>query len=180
MGAVRVMTAPDLLEGHRYTGDLRRTFEEQERFSYDAIQKRIYVFRRMLQGSSKMLEVVDIMLFQQSVMYQFYPQNKTCVMSALHTPFQPIAVPSDAKFVTQMYAGGSSEPREGVLANVWSLTPQEGDISFLSYTDFNCVPLSEVSHRKGKGWIFATFMNLNKTIHDPSVFTPPPECSHLD
>ncbi|XP_043540979.1 ependymin-like [Chiloscyllium plagiosum] len=92
----------------------------------------------------------------QSIRYQFYPQNKTCVKSALRTPFQRIAVPSNATFVSQIYFGGSSEPREGVLTNVWMLTTGDSEYCFLSYTESNCLPLSEVCFSKDKSWVFAT------------------------
>ncbi|XP_072407074.1 mammalian ependymin-related protein 1-like isoform X2 [Chiloscyllium punctatum] len=175
--APKPCTSPDLLEGQRYIGDLKRTFGEEETFSYDAVQKRIYLYRSMWDASGKKLAVMDIMLFQQSIRYQFYPQNKTCVKSALRTPFQRIAVPSNATFLSQIYLGGSSEPREGVLTNVWMLTTGDSEYCFLSFTESNCLPLSEVCFSKDKSWVFATSFNLTKTIQDPSVFNPPSECA---
>ncbi|XP_067877577.1 mammalian ependymin-related protein 1-like [Heterodontus francisci] len=114
-----------------------------------------------------------------SIHYIFYPQNKTCVKYPLRTPFQRIEIPRNATFIAQMYIGGSSSPNEGVLANVWNGDLDTGSY-ILTFTEYGCLPLFEVHYNNETGWSSEVFLNLTKGISDPTVFTPPPECSHLN
>ncbi|XP_067877573.1 ependymin-like isoform X1 [Heterodontus francisci] len=171
-------SSPMLLEGQIILFDQSKFYEEWAKFSYDSIQERMSAFKVVFLGPDKNLQVREILLFQESIQYIFYPQNKTCVKYPLRTPFQRIEIPRNATFTAQMYIGGSSSPKEGVLANVWN-----GDIDaghyFLTFTEYGCLPVSEVFYSK-TGWISISFLNLTKGISDPTVFTPPPECSHLN
>ncbi|XP_048381171.2 mammalian ependymin-related protein 1-like [Stegostoma tigrinum] len=172
-------SSPDLLEGQK-TLFYESTIEAWEKFSYDAVQKRIFAFKTKWFPNGTKLETMEFLLFQESIRYQFYPQSRTCVKSDLHTPFQPIAIPSNATFLVQMYVGGTSGPQEGLLVNVWSVETGHGDPYILTFTAFGCLPMSINYHCKEKGWIVETASSMTTGISDPNVFVPPAECSELN
>ncbi|XP_048475698.1 ependymin-like [Rhincodon typus] len=124
--------------------------------------------------------MMEFLLFQESIQYQFYPHSRTCVKSDLHTPFQPIAIPSNATFLTQMYIGGTSGPQEGVLVNIWSVETGHGNPSIIIFSAFGCLPMSVNYYCKEKGWIVESTYGITTGISDPTVFIPPAACSQLN
>ncbi|XP_060711542.1 mammalian ependymin-related protein 1-like [Hemiscyllium ocellatum] len=170
---------PNLLEGQMLTVDPSKHFEMWSKFAFDGTHKRISTKSVLLMEKGVKISVYNFLLYKQNIMYQFYPQNKTCVKLPLRVPFLPIAIPRNATFVSQIYIGGSSAPREGVLANVW-----RGEIDTVQYvatfTDVGCLPVSEVVYTKETGWVTELFYDLTLGISDPDVFIPPPNCLKLN
>ncbi|XP_020374008.1 mammalian ependymin-related protein 1 [Rhincodon typus] len=170
---------PKLLEGRMATFNPSKQYEVWSKFSFDGIGKRIYAENLVVMDKGIKVFVWDFFLFKENVMYQFYPQNKTCVKNPLRVPFLPIAIPQNATFVTQLYIGGSSAPGEGMLANVWS--GEVGTVHYmLTFTEVGCLPVSELYYIKETGWVTEMFYDLTTGIHNPTVFIPPAECSHLN
>ncbi|XP_078393170.1 ependymin-like [Cetorhinus maximus] len=167
--------SPKLLEGQMSSFNMTKGTGEFAKFAYDAVQKRIYALTTALFGGEKG-QVVDIKLYQESVQYTFYLANRTCVKQPLQVPFEPIRVPDNAKFLSQMYVGSSASPREGLLANVWIV---EGDSGFcvMTFTEYGCLPLSFLYRgSKDSGLNLDSFVDLTYGISDPNVFKPPAEC----
>ncbi|XP_067831790.1 mammalian ependymin-related protein 1-like isoform X1 [Heptranchias perlo] len=170
---------PKLLEGNKVILDPSKPFLEFGRFSYDAVQKRVYFGKQVMIGVEKFISVEEFFLFEQAIMYRFHPQNRTCEKSALRTPFPEIAIPQNATFSGQVYIGGSSAPGEGVLANTWTFAIGD-DFYSLTVTEFGCLLVSVILQNKEGGWNLESFNNLTTGIKDPSVFFPPSECNNLN
>ncbi|XP_043538537.1 mammalian ependymin-related protein 1-like [Chiloscyllium plagiosum] len=170
---------PKLLEGQMVTFDPSKHFEMWSKFAFDGIQKRICTKSVLMMDKGVKISVYNFLLYKENIMFQFYPQNNTCVKTPLRVPFLPIAIPRNATFVSQIYIGGSSAPREGILANVWS-----GEINTVHYmatfTEVGCLPVSEVIYTKETGWVTEMFYDLTTGISDPNVFIPPPKCLKLN
>lgn len=144
-------------------------------FSYDAVQKRIYsLFVKITRGVPAE-PVITYFLFKQKVMYYFHPKIRTCVKYPLRVPFQPIAVPKNATFISQMLIGSSASSDEGLLVNIWGL---KSNVSYdsLTFTAHGCFPVSKLSDHKEAGWSIETFMNMTLGIRNPNIFQPPAEC----
>ncbi|XP_060711663.1 ependymin-like [Hemiscyllium ocellatum] len=174
--APKPCTSPDLLEGQKTVFDQSAELEGGS-FSYDAVQKRIFASKVTYFSNGTTLQEMEFLLFQESVRYQFYPESGKCVKSALHTPFQHIEVPSNATLIIQTYIGGSSDPQEGLLANIWNVETGDGVPYILTFTAFGCLPLSVNYYCKERGWIVESINGLTTGIRDPNVFIPPASCT---
>ncbi|XP_059811396.1 mammalian ependymin-related protein 1-like [Hypanus sabinus] len=166
-------TSPDQIEGMvsvflplQFTGDYGM-------FSYDAINKRFYSHFFLSKGEQTWQQV-DILLFEKSVMYLYFPQNKTCLKAPLHAPFQKFGVPKNATLLGPSSIGTLQVPGAGLLCNTWNGI-EYGVYYITSFTDYDCFPIYRVNVF-GKFWYSETYMNITAGIRDPTVFTPPPEC----
>ncbi|XP_051900897.1 uncharacterized protein LOC127586910 [Pristis pectinata] len=143
------------------------------KFSYDAVNKRLYSNLLMSRGR-KQWQQVNILLFQKSVMYQYFPNNQTCLKSPLGAPFRRFGVPKNATFLAQTYIGVPPFPGTGLLTNGW--TGSRDGVSYLmTFMEYKCLPNYQ-AFISTKGWFSESFYNLTLGIQDPSVFIPPPEC----
>ncbi|XP_078064012.1 mammalian ependymin-related protein 1-like [Mustelus asterias] len=143
-------TSPKLFEGQIYKSRLGKGSDDSVTFSYDANQKKIYCLKVKITAGVPGEPVVDYALFKQKVMYQFYPKNGSCVKYPLHVPFQPIAVPQNATFLSQMYLGSSDVPAEGLLVNAWGVKSDTG-YEVLTFTGHGCLPVSILSGNQETG-----------------------------
>ncbi|XP_066574953.1 ependymin [Amia ocellicauda] len=140
-------------------------------FSYDGLLKR---FRLLANATGATQDT--LLLFRERVQYRIFYQNQTCVRSALDTPFRPLEVPPDAQFLNQLVFGGSSRPGEGVLVNQWmGKVPETQGTYFSHFTQFGCLPISEVYYTPKSNWLI-TYFDIVSGIRDPNVFIPPPFC----
>nr|XP_014339930.1 PREDICTED: ependymin-like [Latimeria chalumnae] len=113
-----------------------------------------------------------------STMYTINQETKSCSKTRLETPFKKIEVPKDAEFVSQLVIGGSSDPREGLLVNIWKGTEREfGGYYQVTVTEFGCLPLSTLYYSEKTGWVLTSLFNLSEGIEDPNVFIPPSFCN---
>uniref|UniRef100_UPI00398F2E8A ependymin-like n=1 Tax=Pristiophorus japonicus TaxID=55135 RepID=UPI00398F2E8A len=169
---------PPLLEGEMAVLHLIKNNGWIGRFAYDSIGKRMY-FDRSSFGMNRTLNELNILLFNESVGYRFYPDNRTCVKYPLLVPFTKFSIPRNATFGGKVYLGTSSVPAAGLLVSFWR-SKVHGEFSQLTVTESGCVPVSELSNTKELGWVIESYFNLSLGISDPNVFVPPPECSHLN
>ncbi|KAJ8348401.1 hypothetical protein SKAU_G00269900 [Synaphobranchus kaupii] len=147
-----------------------------ERFTYDALGKRI---RARVQGTNHNHSFhVDILaLFQEGVVYEISYRNQTCKKSALKAPFQPIQIPQNATFQAQVIIGSSSGPGQGLLVNNWfGDIPEQKAKYFLTFTEFGCLPITNLYNSEQTGWILTSFFDLVIGIEDPEDFIPPDFC----
>ncbi|XP_072345518.1 ependymin-1-like isoform X2 [Scyliorhinus torazame] len=166
---------PKLLEGQEYLVNPMKGQTESMSFSYDAIQKRVYVARVAFTGSAMADPVLDYLLYNEAVIYQFYPKNGSCVKYPLHDPFRSFAIPKNATFVGQIYFGDSLDPGDRLLVDVWMGAFGSGYYS-MTYTTHGCFPVSSIYASKEIGFKLESFTNLTKGIRDPDIFKPPPVC----
>nr|WAJ59520.1 epdl2 protein [Gymnarchus niloticus] len=151
-----------------------------ERFSYDALARRIRIRAAVTVGNQTIFEDL-LLLYQEGVMYEISYRNETCKKIALKTPFQPIEIPSNAHLMGEVILGSSSAPGMGLLVNVWDGTVPELKANYqLAFTEFGCLPVSYVYHTKETGMEFASFYDFVLGIEDPNEFIPPPFCNKAE
>ncbi|KAG9340136.1 hypothetical protein JZ751_021855 [Albula glossodonta] len=147
-----------------------------ERFSYDAFGERIRVRAGGIEHN-KTFHVDLLMLFREEVMYEISHRNRTCKKMPLKAPFQAIEIPHDATLQAQVIIGSSSGPGQGLLVNNWmgKLPEKKGDY-FLTYTEFGCIPITNLYHTTGNGYFLESFWDIVVGIEDPQEFFPPDFC----
>ncbi|XP_062892456.1 mammalian ependymin-related protein 1-like [Mobula hypostoma] len=168
-------TSPDQMDGIVSVFVPLQLASDYGTFSYDAVNERVYSNIFMNNGKQTWQQV-DILLFEKSVMYRYFPQNKTCLKGPLTVPFQKFGVPKNAMLLGPVFAGTPEIPRAGLLCNNWNVFEQ-GNYYLMTFTDYDCFPLYFMA-ANWKGWFSESFMNITVGIRDPTVFTPPPECDH--
>ncbi|XP_059811397.1 ependymin-like [Hypanus sabinus] len=167
-------TSPDQMEGMVSVFHPVNFVDNYGNFSYDAINKRFYKSVFVFRGGHQQWKQVDILLFQESVMYRYFPHNGTCLKSSLRAPFRKFGVPKDATFIGQVYIGSVDIPKAGVRTNVWS--GAEDNVKYMmTFTDVKCLPQFRAKFQEDH-WFSESFTDLVLGIRDPTVFTPPPEC----
>ncbi|XP_072101671.1 ependymin-like, partial [Mobula birostris] len=136
--------------------------------------KRLYKSAFVFRGGIQVWKQVDILLFQKSVKYQYFPHNRTCLKSPLRIPFPKFRVSKSAKFLSQLYVGSATIPKAGLLTNIWSKV-EDNENYVTTFTDVKCLPQYR-AHFREDGWFSESFYNLTLGIRDPKVFIPPSEC----
>ncbi|XP_069769024.1 ependymin-like [Narcine bancroftii] len=117
------------------------------------------------------------MLYNESVMYNFFPGNRSCVKHSLRTPFQPFGVPPNATFLSQIFSGAVSFPKARLLFNIWGGVLDRVNYAMI-FTEHGCFPLFSTFYQT-QGWFFKSFNDITMGIQDPNIFKPPVECTDL-
>ncbi|KAJ8266131.1 hypothetical protein GJAV_G00126280, partial [Gymnothorax javanicus] len=147
-----------------------------ERFTYDALFEQLRVRIFGIDHNHTFHEDV-LMLFREGVLYQISHTNQTCVKRPLKVPFQPMEIPVDATFQSQIIIGSSSGPGQGLLVNNWmGDIPEQKAKYFTTFTEFGCLPISCLISTDETNWMFASFFDLVIGIDDPQDFIPPSFC----
>ncbi|XP_005988944.1 ependymin-2-like [Latimeria chalumnae] len=169
---------PLLLEGQFVVMDSSKKSVVMGKFSNDTILQRSRVVEEIFLEPNKTIKTEKILLYNMSTMYTINLETKSCNKTHLDTPFRKIEVPKDAEFVSQLVFGGSSDPREGLLVNIWKGTEHEfGGYYQVSVTEFGCLPLSTLYLSEKTSWVITSYLNLTEGIEDPNVFVPPSFCN---
>ncbi|XP_018607360.1 ependymin [Scleropages formosus] len=172
--------SPPLMVGRLSALNPKGHVAAYERFSYDALERRIRVRALVFVDNSTMYEEA-LLLFREGVLYEIFHQNQTCKRSELKEPFQPIEVPHDAQLLGQLILGSSSAPGSGLLVNSWEKSvPEIKTKFFMTFTEFACIPVSIASHTENTGWTMTSFYDLVIGIEDPDEFIPPPFCEKAE
>ncbi|XP_062372857.1 ependymin-1-like [Sardina pilchardus] len=117
------------------------------------------------------------MLYKEGVMYTIHRHDQTCEKTALSpSSFEPLGVPSDASFMSQIALGTLAYPQQGLLVNVWTGTFPDNSGYLMSFTDVGCLPVSGFYQQKDRGMMILSYSDNVLGVKDPDVFVPPPFC----
>ncbi|KAG7497213.1 ependymin-like [Solea senegalensis] len=171
-------TSPSLLTGNLAVSTTDEKLLVYAKFTYDAVREHIRL-TEFGYHNNKTFHLDLLFLFKQAVVYHIDDKTHTCIKFHLDTKFHPLAIPQNASLLAQVVLGSSSGPGQGVLVNSWvgGLMILGEQAKYLStFTEFGCIPVSNMLHTNTSGWQVTSFFNIVIGLADPQRLIPPHFC----
>ncbi|XP_062864828.1 ependymin-like 1 [Trichomycterus rosablanca] len=167
---------PPLLQGKVTVSSQKLEFDMIGKYVYDAIGQRIRI-GEIGHEKNQTFNQDFLLLFKEGVIFVIDEAKQTCEKQKLTGSFQPMQIPSDAKFWAQVVLGSLAGPGQGLLANSWiGEIPEDKAKYILSYTEFGCLPISSLYKAPQTDWILTTFFDIVLGIEDPGKLMVPDFC----
>jgi len=171
---------PTEFEGRIFEIDPGRGWALRAKYSYDFANARTCVLEEIFDGASANRDYYQrINLWKAKKSYLINLKDKTCQIEEIKSKFRRMGVPTNATFTASMILGSSASTSAGLPVNMWyDSWPGEGiDWWYGTYSDLDCLPVSESFSMNSTGYIHTTWFDITLGISDPDVFIPPPECT---
>jgi len=167
--------APNAFESYAVQIDPQEDDILRGKISYDDKNKRTAWIAAYSQDNTTTY-YQHIHLYKEQMKYMIDLQTNDCVSKADSRPWHHYGVPPNATFFRAAYVGTDGKKDAGILVNLWGYGDNIGGRWIGSYTDKDCLPVTDAFITNSTGWVHTSFFDITYGISDPTVFDPPSSC----
>jgi hypothetical protein len=166
----------------RYSGfDSVKNDYVRAHISYDSTYKRERIIEERVLGTDE--EYFDVLfLHNPGIEYRLNLKTKNCTTQPITRPWVNFGIPENATNLGESYIGSSAVPNANLLTTLWreQFVDTRGDkIDYFGVWTYEaCLPIHIRYFAEDAQFdVSYDFFDIVPGIEDPSVFSPPRECS---